>query len=262
MKITKILAGMSALAIAAATSIPAFAEKTIVDETNLDYIEVKESDGVYQYYVDLAKSPYDPATVSAVKFTFSVDDSAGFGGGLMLNSNKSGWDQKDEWKWANPGADNAQIFADGSDGSYTLTFDFGALGEEYWGSPADGENYWAQVVCQLWWGNDVTVTNVEIVGDEKAEAPESKSESAAESKAEETSSTAADSSSSNADSASSSKAATTNNNTKNATTTGNNASSAAAASDNTNQATGATTGFALAGLALAGAIAVVSKKKN
>ena len=53
MKITKILAGMSALAIAAATSIPAFAEKTIVDETNLDYIEVKEADGVYQYYVDL-----------------------------------------------------------------------------------------------------------------------------------------------------------------------------------------------------------------
>ena len=48
MKITKILAGMSALAIAAATSIPAFAEKTIVDQTNLDYIEVKEADGVYQ----------------------------------------------------------------------------------------------------------------------------------------------------------------------------------------------------------------------
>lgn len=264
MKITKILAGISALAIASMTAIPAFAEKTITDNTGLDYVEVKEADGVYQYYVDLAQSPYDPATVSAVKFSFTVDDSAGFGGGLMLNSNKSGWDQDGTVKgdWGNEGAEKS-ITAEGSDGNYTLTFDFGALGEEYWGAPTD-EQYWAQVVCQLWWGNDVTMTGVEITGDEKStdtsdsqeeSKEESKDESKEESKSEESSSKAEESS----------KAASNNNNGKsgNTTTTGTtSAASSAAASDNTNQATGATAGLAFAGLALAGAVAVVAKKKN
>ena len=251
MKISKIFAGMSALAIAATMAIPAFADTTFTNDTGLDYIEVKEGN---QLYVDLAASPYDPATVSAVKISFNIDDSDGFGGGLMLNSNKSGWDQNDtDWSWGNEGAEKA-ITAEGSDGAYTLTFDFGAKGEEYWGAPTD-EKYFAQVVCQLWWGKDASITGIEITGEEKAAAPESQPESKADESSNNSSESKAAESSSKAAETASSKAAVNNN----TTTT---ASSAAAASDNTNQATGATAGLALAGLALAGAVAVVSKKKN
>ncbi|MBQ8966322.1 NPXTG-anchored protein [Ruminococcus sp.] len=276
MKISKIFAGMSALAIAGTAVIPAFAEKEITDTTGLDYVEVKEADGVYQYYIDLAASPYDPATVSSIKYTFTIDDTEGFGGGLMLNSKKSGWDQDGTTPgdWGSEGSEKS-LTPEGSDGNYTLTFDFGALGEDYWGSPSD-EEYWAQVVCQLWWGADLTMTGIEIVGEEKQAAPEDSSEAANEessseaandesSKAEESSSKADESSKAESSKAESSKASTTTaTKTNNATTTA--ASSAAAATDstatdNTNQATGATAGLALAGLALAGAVAVVSKRK-
>ncbi|SFC03315.1 NPXTG-anchored protein [Ruminococcus albus] len=260
MKISKILAGMSALAIAAATAIPAFAEKTFIDEVGLDYVT---ADG-NMVKVSLGASPYDPTTVTAVKLTFNVDDTEGFGGGIMLNSNKSGWDQRDgEWDWGDPNSEK-NFLAEGSDGSYTLIFTFDAKDAEYWGTPSD-EQYWAEVCFQSWWGADITLTGVEITGDEKSEDASSAADvesSAADtesSKAEESSNSEA---SSTADSSSSSKAATTNNNnTKNTTTGTTAASSAAAASDNTNQATGATAGLALAGLALAGAVAVVSKRK-
>lgn len=262
MKISKILAGMSALAIAAATAIPAFAEKTFVNETNLDYVT---ADG-NMLKISLGESPYDPATVSAVKVTFTVDDSqGGFGGGFMLNSKKSGWDQKEpDWVWANPGEESEDprgFYAEGSDGNYTVTFDFGVLGEEYWGTPSD-EGYYAEICCQEWWGADMTVTGVEITGDEKT-ADESSAADVESSAADTESSKADESSNSEASSTadSSSKAATTNNNNTKNTTTGTTATSSAAASDNTNQATGATAGLALAGLALAGAVAVVSKRK-
>jgi hypothetical protein len=259
MKISKIFAGMSALAIAAATAIPAFAEKTFVDQTGLDYVTVDGSN----YKVNLAASPYETTTVSSVKLTFTVEDeSAGFGGAFVLNSKGSGWDQRQpDWEWGNPDADKT-IVAEGSDGNYTVTFNFDPQAQEYWGDPS-AEGYYAEVCCCSWWGADITVTGVEITGDLKPEDASSAAEDA--SSAAEDASSAADSASSAADSASSaadsSKAATTNNNGKSGTTTTTATSSAAAASDNTNQATGTTAGIALAGLALAGAVAVVAKRK-
>ena len=259
MKISKIFAGMSALAIAAATAIPAFAEKTFVDQTGLDYVTVDGSN----YKINLGASPYETTTVSSVKLTFTVEDeSQGFGGAFVLNSKGSGWDQRQpDWEWGNPDADKT-IVAEGSDGNYTVTFNFDPQAQEYWGDPS-AEGYYAEVCCCSWWGADITVTGVEITGDLKPEDASSAAEDA--SSAAEDASSAADSASSAADSASSaadsSKAATTNNNGKSGTTTTTATSSAAAASDNTNQATGTTAGIALAGLALAGAVAVVAKRK-
>ena len=252
MKISKIFAGMSALAIAAATAIPAFAEKTFVDQTGLDYVTVDGSN----YKVNLAASPYETTTVSSVKLTFTVEDeSAGFGGAFVLNSKGSGWDQRQpDWEWGNPDAGKT-IVAEGSDGNYTVTFNFDPQAQEYWGDPS-AEGYYAEVCCCSWWGADITVTGVEITGDLKPEDASSAAEDA--SSAAEDASSAADSASSAADS---SKAATTNNNGKSGTTTTTATSSVAAASDNTNQATGTTAGIALAGLALAGAVAVVAKRK-
>lgn len=263
MKISKIFAGMSALAIAAATAIPAFAAGPNVTKSfDADFFEMTydETYETWSAKISLSASEYDPATVTAVKLTFTTNEAdKGVTGGLALNSGKNNWDQKGEW--GTPGTDK-EVTADGEGTEYTVTYEFGALGEEYWGAPSD-TSYYAEVFVQFYWaeeGVEPNVTNVEIVGEKKAETPESKAETP-ESKADNAESKAAESSS-NADTASS-KAENTNNNNKsgNGGTTTAAASSAAAASDNTNQATGATAGLALAGLALAGAVAVVAKRK-
>jgi hypothetical protein len=259
MKISKIFAGMSALAIASLSAITAFADgPNVTSSFESDFLEMKYDEEYKNWSakISLSASEYDPATVTGVKVTFTTNEAdKGVTGGLALNSSKSSWDAKGEW--GTPGTEK-EFTAEGEGTEYTLTYDFGALGEEYWGAPADTD-YWAEVFVQFYWadeGVEPNITNVEIIGEKKS--TESQAESQADSSSSAESSSTADSSSSAADS-SSKAATTTNNNTKNTTTA---ASSAAAASDNTNQATGATTGLALAGLALAGAIAVVSKKKN
>lgn len=268
MKITKILAGISALAIASMSSVVAFADgPNVTSSFDGDFVDMQydETYKVWSAKISLGNSEYDPATVTGIKLTFTTNEAdKGVTGGVALNSKKSSWDQKDEW--GTPGTEKA-LTAEGEGNEYTLTYDFGALGEEYWGSPSDADGYWAEVFVQFYWadeGVEVNVSNVEIVGEKKStDTPDSQAESKEESKDESKEESKSEESSSKAEE--SSKAASNNNNGKsgNTTTTGTtSAASSAAASDNTNQATGATAGLAFAGLALAGAVAVVAKKKN
>lgn len=94
--------------------------------------------------------------VSGVTFTFTADDSDGFGGGFMMNSNSLGWLQRDGvWDWGN--AEKTCIAEKQEDGSFVLTFDF----EEYRFAP---DEEYAQIVLQQWWGSSICITEVELLG--------------------------------------------------------------------------------------------------
>ena len=282
MKISKIFAGMSALAIASAMAITAFAANN--PENGWDEEKAFISDDATWVGIKLVESGYEPSSVTHIKLTFTKEeDEQGWGGCIMFNGvgEGKGWQQdEDHFKFGNPGtveSGDAAIEAEGSDGTYTLDFDVPA---DTFLSYADyeGDDYYANVAVQQWWGATLTLTNVEITGDpvqEKNTEPESsaaETESSSQaaneessSKAEESSSKAEESSKTESSKAESSKASTTTaTKTNNATTTATSSAAAATdstATDNTNQATGATAGLALAGLALAGAVAVVSKRK-
>ena len=125
---------------------------------------------------------------------------------------------------------------------------------------------WLESVSEVSYTLELTQCEAKGVVMKAADAGESSvaESSAAESSAAESSAASSTATSSTATSSksstTSSKSSTTS--SKSSTTTSSKAASSTAASDNTaNTATGATAGIALAGLALAGAVAVVSKKK-
>jgi len=150
--------------------------------------------------IDLVAAGYDPTTVTEVSIEFTLPEEGykdGFGGGIMMNSKKTGWHQDDgEWSWGNPDS-GKPIEATGADGTYKLTYAVEKAADEY--GPNDGsiEDYSAQVCFQIWWqdASDATVTKVEIKGDKAAAPAESSSSSAAA----ESSSTAPDSASKTGD---------------------------------------------------------------
>lgn len=152
MKNSKIVAAMAAasMAVSMLSMVTASADITSdIDEVKVDGKNV---------FFSLTDNGYDPAEVKSVSFTFSVDDTDGFGGGIMFQSDKNSWDQRDgEWDWGNPGADKP-ITAEGEDGEYTLTFDLEGYFDDF-----DGDITWAQVYVQQWWGNNITVTAVDVV---------------------------------------------------------------------------------------------------
>ncbi|MBR4555511.1 MAG: NPXTG-anchored protein [Ruminococcus sp.] len=159
MKIRKIFAGMSALAIAASMAVSASA---IEINGTPEFVSVNDSG---MLTVDLvAGTNGDPASVKSVKFEFELDDSEGFGGGIMINGSEPGWVQVDKgdgnWSWCNADAEDAAdkgIHAEGSDGKYTLVFNIPE--DTDWGEVAE-EDYWAQVCVQQWWGDTAKVSNV------------------------------------------------------------------------------------------------------
>lgn len=93
--------------------------------------------------------------VTGAVITFTVDDTDGFGGGFMMNSDSTGWLQKDGvWDWGN---DEKPVLAEGADGKYTLTVNFG---EERF----KADETYAQIFVQQWWGNDIKVESVTLTG--------------------------------------------------------------------------------------------------
>lgn len=235
MKISKIFAGMSALALAASMSIVASAE-VVKGDSAPEWFTVEKGAGS----VDLAKCGVLPDDVKVVKFTFTIDDSDGFGGGVMLNSSANEWDQRDpDWYWGNPDAEDADkrgLAAEGSDGNYTLTF---TVPDNYGFGEPEEEGYWAQVALQQWWGADMTVTNVEInPGEAPAADPEPESQDEAPSQDETPSQAPAPD--------------TTPAPSGDGAGNGNGGDAAEA---------GAAAGIALAGLAVAGAALVATKRK-
>lgn len=149
MKNSKIVAAMAAAALTVSMmAMPVSADIT----TDVEGIKIDKAN---QITYSLTDAGYAPETVDAVTFTFKVDDTEGFGGGLMMQSDANSWDQRDEdWSWGN--AEKA-ITAEGGEGVYTLTFDLDGYFDEF-----DGEITWAQVVVQQWYGNDITITDVAV----------------------------------------------------------------------------------------------------
>lgn len=291
MKISKILAGMSAAAIVASMAmIPASAaacEFSVSDDLAQigKLSETKDLYAVYFNGKDEDKPNKDAiADLSAVygaSFTIKVDNNdwntIGGGGSVNFNSTSGGWNAKDwaggSWVEDDKPKDTLCYTTD-EEGTYVLEY----LGDApvFAATDADAENF-AAVGINNWAGDlkGIEIVGVKVLGADgnalyeagsNKDKKEVQKKPVAEESSSKTDSTASGTESKKDDSkkddkssaaATSSTAAGTTSSKAGTTTT---ATSSAAASDNV-AATGATAGLALAGVALAGAAVVISKRK-
>lgn len=290
MKISKILAGMSAAAIVASMAmIPASAaacEFSVSDDLAQigKLSETKDLYAVYFNGKDEDKPNKDAisdlSAVYGASFTIKVDNNdwntIGGGGSINFNSTSGSWNAKDwaggSWVEDDKPKDTLCYTTD-EEGTYVLEY----LGDApvFATTDGDAENF-AAVGINNWAGDlkGIEVVGMKVLGadgnavfeagsnkDKKevqkkpvAEESSSKTDSTASGTDSKTDSKKDDSKTSSA--AATSTAATS----SKAGTTSTAATSSAAASDNV-AATGATAGLALAGVALAGAAIVISKRK-
>lgn len=284
MKISKILAGMSAAAIVASMAmIPASAaacEFSVSDDL-AQIGKLSETKDLYTVHFngkDEDKPNKDAiADLSAVygaSFTIKVDNNdwntIGGGGSVNFNSTSGGWNAKDwaggSWVEDDKPKDTLCYTTD-EEGTYVLEY----LGDApvFAATDADAENF-AAVGINNWAGDlkGIEIVGVKVLGADgnalyEAGSNKDKKEVQKKPVAEESSSKT-DSTASGTDSKTDSKKddskASSAAATSKAGTTSTAATSSAAASDNV-AATGATAGLALAGVALAGAAIVISKRK-
>ena len=265
MKISKILAGMSAAAIVASMAmIPASAAGTKLNVSD-DLLKIarQTQDDLFAVYFngkdeDMPNKDAiaDLGTVYGASFTIKVDNNdwntIGGGGSINFNSASGGWNAKDwaggSWVEDDKPKDTLCYTTD-EEGTYVLEY----LGDApvFATTDGDADNYAAVGINN--WAADlkgIDVVGIKVLGADgnalfEAGSNKDKKEVQKKPVAEDDKSSAAATSTA----ATSSKAGTT--------TT---ATSSAAASDNV-AATGATAGLALAGVALAGAAIVISKRK-
>lgn len=286
MKISKILAGMSAAAIVASMAmIPASAAGTKLNVSD-DLLKIarQTQDDLFAVYFngkdeDMPNKDAiaDLGTVYGASFTIKVDNNdwntIGGGGSINFNSKSGGWSAKD-WaggSWIEDDKPKDTLcYTTEEEGTYVLEY----LGDApvFATTDGDADNYAAVGINN--WAADlkgIDVVGMKVLGADgnvlfEAGSNKDKKEVQKKPVAEESSS-GADSTPSGTDSkkddkssaaATSSTAAGTTSSKAGTTTT--TATSSAAASDNT-AATGATAGLALAGVALAGAAIVISKRK-
>lgn len=289
MKISKILAGMSAAAIVASMAmIPASAAGTKLNVSD-DLLKIarQTQDDLFAVYFngkdeDMPNKDAiaDLGTVYGASFTIKVDNNdwntIGGGGSINFNSASGGWNAKD-WaggSWVEDDKPKDTLcYTTEEEGTYVLEY----LGDApvFATTDGDADNYAAVGINN--WAADlkgIDVVGIKVLGadgnvlfeagsnkDKKevqkkpvAEESSSKTDSTASGTDSKTDSKKDDSKTSSA--AATSTAATS----SKAGTTSTAATSSAAASDKT-AATGATAGLALAGVALAGAAIVISKRK-
>lgn len=285
MKISKILAGMSAAAIVASMAmIPASAAGTKLNVSD-DLLKIarQTQDDLFAVYFNgkdedmpIKDAIADLGTVYGASFTIKVDNNdwntIGGGGSINFNSASGGWNAKDwaggSWIEDDKPKDTLCYTTD-EEGTYVLEY----LGDApvFATTDGDADNY-ATVGINNWAADlkGIDVVGMKVLGSDgnvlfEAGSNKDKKEVQKKPVAEESSS-GADSTPSGTDSkkddkssaaATSSTAAGTTSSKAGTTTT---ATSSAAASDNV-AATGATAGLALAGVALAGAAIVISKRK-
>lgn len=285
MKISKILAGMSAAAIVASMAmIPASAAGTKLNVSD-DLLKIarQTQDDLFAVYFngkdeDMPNKDAiaDLGTVYGASFTIKVDNNdwntIGGGGSINFNSKSGGWNAKD-WaggSWVEDDKPKDTLcYTTEEEGTYVLEY----LGDApvFATTDGDADNYAAVGINN--WAADlkgIDVVGMKVLGADgnvlfEAGSNKDKKEVQKKPVAEESSS-GADSTPSGTHSkkddkssaaATSSTAAGTTSSKAGTTTT---ATSSAAASDNV-AATGATAGLALAGVALAGAAIVISKRK-
>lgn len=286
MKISKILAGMSAAAIVASMAmIPASAAAGTKLNVSDDLLKIarQTQDDLFAVYFngkdeDMPNKDAiaDLGTVYGASFTIKVDNNdwntIGGGGSINFNSKSGGWNAKD-WaggSWVEDDKPKDTLcYTTEEEGTYVLEY----LGDApvFATTDGDADNYAAVGINN--WAADlkgIDVVGMKVLGADgnvlfEAGSNKDKKEVQKKPVAEESSS-GADSTPSGTDSkkddkssaaATSSTAAGTTSSKAGTTTT---ATSSAAASDNV-AATGATAGLALAGVALAGAAIVISKRK-
>lgn len=290
MKISKILAGMSAAAIVASMAmIPASAAGTKLNVSDdLAKIGRQTQDDIFAVFFNGDESEgavnkdaiSDLGAVYGASFTIKVDNNdwntIGGGGSINFNSKSGGWNAKD-WaggSWVEDDKPKDTLcYTTEEEGTYVLEY----LGDApvFATTDGDADNYAAVGINN--WAADlkgIDVVGMKVLGadgnvlfeagsnkDKKevqkkpvAEESSSKTDSTASGTDSKTDSKKDDSKTSSA--AATSTAATS----SKAGTTSTAATSSAAASDNV-AATGATAGLALAGVALAGAAIVISKRK-
>lgn len=289
MKISKILAGMSAAAIVASMAmIPASAaacEFSVSDDL-AQIGKLSETKDLYAVYFngkdeDMPNKDAiaDLGTVYGASFTIKVDNNdwntIGGGGSINFNSASGGWNAKDwaggSWVEDDKPKDTLCYTTD-EEGTYVLEY----LGDApvFATTDGDADNYAAVGINN--WAADlkgIDVVGIKVLGadgnalfeagsnKDKKEVQKKpvaeESSSGTDSTASGTESKKDDSKKDDKSSAAATSTAATSSKSGTTTTT---ATSSAAASDNT-AATGATAGLALAGVALAGAAIVISKRK-
>lgn len=288
MKISKILAGMSAAAIVASMAmIPASAAGTKLNASeDLAKIGRQTQDDLFAVFFNGDESEGavnkgaipDLGAVYGASFTIKVDNNdwntIGGGGSINFNSKSGGWNAKD-WaggSWVEDDKPKDTLcYTTEEEGTYVLEY----LGDApvFATSDGDADNYAAVGINN--WAADlkgIDVVGMKVLGADgnalfeagsNKDKKEVQKKPVAEESSSKTDSTASGTESKKDESkkddkssvAATSTAATS---SKSGTTT--TATSSAAASDNV-AATGATAGLALAGVALAGAAIVISKRK-
>lgn len=288
MKISKILAGMSAAAIVASMAmIPASAAGTKLNVSDdLAKIGRQTQDDLFAVFFNGDESEgavnkdaiSDLGAVYGASFTIKVDNNdwntIGGGGSINFNSKSGGWNAKD-WaggSWVEDDKPKDTLcYTTEEEGTYVLEY----LGDApvFATTDGDADNYAAVGINN--WAADlkgIDVVGMKVLGADgnvlfEAGSNKDKKEVQKKPVAEESSSktdlTTSGTESKKDDSKKddkSSAAATSTAATSSKSGTTTTATSSAAASDNV-AATGATAGLALAGVALAGAAIVISKRK-
>lgn len=144
MKLKTFLASVSACAIAvSAMAITASAQVTNGNATG--------DDGKKFYTYDLLAEGVDATAVYGVKVEMTVSDwTDGSGGGFGFNSESTGWKSVE---WGNTDSGKDIIIDDNGDFTYTSSSAIFASSDTY-----------AQIWIQNWWGGDVTVDNITLLG--------------------------------------------------------------------------------------------------
>lgn len=283
MKISKILAGMSAAAIVASMAmIPASAAGTKLNVSDdLLAIGRQSQDDLFAIFFRGDESEgnvvkdgiSDITAVYGASFTIKVDNNdwntIGGGGSINFNDTKNGWNAKDwaggSWVEDDKPKDTLCYTTD-EEGTYVLEYKsetplFDAVDDEEKGYAAVGINNWAADL------KGIDVVGVKVLGADgnaiyeagsNKDKKEVQKKPVVEESSSKTDSTASGTESKKDDSKKDDKSSAAATSSKSGTTT--TATSSAAASDNV-AATGATAGLALAGVALAGAAIVISKRK-
>lgn len=288
MKISKILAGMSAAAIVASMAmIPASAAGTKLNVSDdLAKIGRQTQDDIFAVFFNGDESEgavnkdaiSDLGAVYGASFTIKVDNNdwntIGGGGSINFNSKSGGWNPKD-WaggSWVEDDKPKDTLcYTTEEEGTYVLEY----LGDApvFATTDGDADNYAAVGINN--WAADlkgIDVVGMKVLGADgnvlfeagsNKDKKEVQKKPVAEESSSKTDSTASGTESKKDDSKKddkSSAAATSTAATSSKSGTTTTATSSAAASDNV-AATGATAGLALAGVALAGAAIVISKRK-
>lgn len=290
MKISKILAGMSAAAIVASMAmIPASAAGTKLNVSD-DLLKIarQTQDDLFAVYFngkdeDMPNKDAiaDLGTVYGASFTIKVDNNdwntIGGGGSINFNSKSGGWNAKD-WaggSWVEDDKPKDTLcYTTEEEGTYVLEYlgdapvfattdgdadNYAAVGINNWAADLKGIDVVGMkvlgadgnVLFEAGSNKDKKEVQKKPVAEDSSSNTEFKKDEPKKDESKKDDSKATSSVAANSTAATSSKAA----NNGGTTTTSSNA-----ASDKT-AATGATAGLALAGVALAGAAIVISKRK-